>query len=620
MRGHPVRGAKTGRAHKQNAVAPLLAEAVRHHRAGHLERAERLYQKVLKTAPDHGDALHLLGLVRYQLGDLVAGERLIRAALARNGQPAAYHNSLGVVLLASGRNDLARASFEAALERDPGYAEACNNLGNAYQNEGQFSESVRAYRRALDLRPDYTEAWFNNGRAERQLGRLESAAECFRRALELRADYAKAERSLGDVLGERGDRSGAEAAFRRALAIDPADAENHAALAALLERLSRLDEALTHAAEALKRDPYAVRAAVVAARCHRRAGRPQAGLQQLQALDLTAKDAESQAIVAFEQAALHDRAGDYDRAYARYCEANALMLRTPQGQHVDQAVTRRRIAGLVARFTAPWVQTWSRTPPQDRPSPAFLIGFPRSGTTLLDQILDAHPRLITMEEKDVLDVVRARIDRSDEGYPDALQALTESQINELRSLYFERAQEYLGGAPEGLLIDKMPLNTIDAGLIYRLFPDARIILALRHPCDVVLSAFMQAFQPNEAMVHFTTLRGSAEFYAEVMGLWQRYTAVLPLQVTMVHYEDLVVDFAGETSRLLDFLGVGWDDAVAGYAERAKSRAIATPSYHQVVQPIYKRSVGRWNNYRAAFTDILPILQPFIDAWGYQTGD
>jgi len=618
MTGQPFRGSKTKRPHKQSSVAPVLAEGVRHHRAGHLERAARLYQKVLKTEPGHGDALHLLGLVRYQRGDLVSGERLVREAIARNGQSAAFHNSLGVVLLALGRNEEACAIFSAALERDPGYAEACNNLGNAYQNLGQLSQAISSYRRALDLRPDYAEAWFNQGRAESTRGQPGAAAGCFRRALDLRNDYAKAERSLGDVLGEQGDRAGAETAFRRAIAIDPADAENHAALAAMLERMSRLDEALTVAAEALMRDPNSVRAAVTAARCHRRSGRPDAGLQQLQKLDLTGKEAEFQAIAAFEEAALHDRAGDYDRAFARYCDANALMLQTPQGRKVDPVTTKRRIAGLTGRFTPEWVQSWSPPPPENRPAPAFLIGFPRSGTTLLDQILDAHPRLTTMEEKDVLDVVRARIDRSAEGYPDALQALTESQVNELRSLYFERAEDYLGGTPEGLLIDKMPLNTIDAGLIHRLFPGARIILALRHPCDVVLSAFMQAFQPNEAMVQFTTLKSSAEFYADVMALWRCYTAVLPLKVTTVRYEDLVADFDGETRRLLDFLGVGWDDAVAGYGERAKSRAIATPSYHQVVQPIYNRSVGRWHNYRAAFTDVLPTLQPFIDAWEYHT--
>jgi hypothetical protein len=160
------------------------------------------------------------------------------------------------------------------------------------------------------------------------------------------------------------------------------------------------------------------------------------------------------------------------------------------------------------------------------------------------------------------------------------------------------------------------LNTIDIGLIHRLFPDARIILALRHPCDVVLSGFMQPFQPNAAMIHFATLADTARFYAQVMELWQAYRAVLPLDVAVIRYEDLVADVAGEARRLLDFLNLPWDDAVLQYAEHARSRAIATPSYHQVVQPIYRRSVGRWRNYGFAFADILPVLVPALAAFGY----
>ena len=175
--------------------------------------------------------------------------------------------------------------------------------------------------------------------------------------------------------------------------------------------------------------------------------------------------------------------------------------------------------------------------------------------------------------------------------------------------------------PEGArLVDKMPLNTVDAGLIARLFPKAKVLLALRHPCDVVLSGFMQAFKPNPAMVQFETLKSSALFYAAVMDLWRQYEPVLPLSVHRVRYEDLIADFEGETRRMLAFLGVAWDDAVLAYAERAKGKAIATPSYHQVTQPIYTRSVGRWRNYHAAFADVLPILEPWLKAFGYQDGD
>ena len=127
---------------------------------------------------------------------------------------------------------------------------------------------------------------------------------------------------------------------------------------------------------------------------------------------------------------------------------------------------------------------------------------------------------------------------------------------------------------------------------------------------------MQAMKPNAAMVLFDSLGSTARFYAQVMGLWLQYREVLPLSVLPVRYEDLVADLPGETRRILEFLDLPWDDAVLGYAEHAQTRTIATPSYHQVVQPIYRRSVGRWRNYADAFEDVLPILQPFIEAFGY----
>ena len=185
----------------------------------------------------------------------------------------------------------------------------------------------------------------------------------------------------------------------------------------------------------------------------------------------------------------------------------------------------------------------------------FLVGFPRSGTTLLDQILDAHPALTTMEEKDALDQVRRAVDRLPGGYPEALAGLDDAAVDGLRRLYWAEVARHLGDRGGQTLVDKMPLNTIDAGLIYRLFPGRRILLALRHPCDVVLSGFMQAMQPNAAMMLFDSLVSTAQFYAQVMDLWSVYRAVLPLTVLTVRYEDLVADLPGETQRILSFPGL-----------------------------------------------------------------
>ena len=603
---------------KGDAVAALLREAVRLHQAGQFDRAQALYTRILALAPDQPDALHLSGLLRYQAGDLANAATLIRRALGLNPRAASYHNSLGVVALAQGRAEEARAHFAAALNRDASYAQALNNLGNALQVLGRLSEAVEAYQRALALNPADAETHANLGRALQALSRPADAAQAFRRALALKPASAAAKRGLADALAGTAARAEAEALYREAIALAPDDPHNRAALASFLERTGRLEEALTAAGEALARERGNVRAAVAEARALRRLGREEEALERLDGLELAKADAEAQSYATFEKAMLCDRLGAYARATALFGQANALMLTTAAAAGIDREAYPRLIARLKARFSAGWVESW--TPPvdepSDRPAPIFLIGFPRSGTTLLDQILDSHPALTTMAEKDALDVVRARIERLPAGYPDALATLDAATLQDLRAQYFARVAHHLGGPPVGILVDKMPLNTIDAGLIWRLFPHAKIILALRHPCDVVLSGFMQPFQLNQTMIHFTTLTGTARFYADVMGLWQRYAELLPLSVVQVRYEDLVADVAAESRRIVEGLGLTWDDAVLRYAEHAKERAIATPSYHQVVQPIYRRSAGRWLNYRDAFADVLPILEPFIAAWGY----
>lgn len=605
-------------------AARLVAEGVRRHQQGDLRKAEVCYRQALRLDSQQADALHLSGLVAYQSGAAAEGLGLIEKALAIQPRQAPFHNSHGVVLLALHRLTDAEQAFRRALARDPFYPEAFNNLGNALQRQDRLDEAVGAYDQALAAKPDYADAWRNRGRALHLAGRPEEAVASLRRSLDLLPGEAKTLRWLGDAQGAAGTREAAEASFREAIAADPADAQAHAALAALLERSSRLDEARAAAEAALECDRRLLRAAVTAARVHRRQGRTGAALVILDAAEREGAAAEpaapldERAQAAFERGQTLDRAGDYPAAYAAFDLGNRLLAEAPAARHIDRTFFPRLIDRLRTRFSREWVAGWQPEPAVAAPgtTPVFLIGFPRSGTTLLDQILDSHPALSTMEEKDALDQVRRAVDRLPGGYPDALANLEAAALDDLRHLYCSEVAGHMGDLGGRTLVDKMPLNTIDAGLIHRLFPQARLLLALRHPCDVVLSGFMQAMQPNAAMVLFDSLESTARFYAQVMDLWGWYRTVLPLAVLPVRYEDLVADLPGEARRILEFLGLPWDDAVLGYAEHARARAISTPSYHQVVQPIYRRSVNRWRHYAFAFDDVTPVLQPFIAAFGY----
>src|SRR5205085_4640311 len=228
---------------------------------------------------------------------------------------------------------------------------------------------------------------------------------------------------------------------------------------------------------------------------------------------------------------------------------------------------------------------WRPVAPGTRVSPVFLVGFPRSGTTLLDTLLMGHPALNVMEEVPLLERPAAAL-----GDFERLPELSEAETEHLRDLYFEA----LGPVDGRTIVDKLPLNLLGAPLIHRLFPDAKFIFAARHPCDVVLSCFMQPFDLNPAMANFLDLENAARLYDLVLSFWERASAILPLQVHTLRYEALVEDKEAEMRDLIAFLGLGWDERVLDNQKVAAERGpIVTPSYAQVAQPIYKRARGRW---------------------------
>jgi hypothetical protein len=192
----------------------------------------------------------------------------------------------------------------------------------------------------------------------------------------------------------------------------------------------------------------------------------------------------------------------------------------------------------------------------------------------------------------------------------------------LRGAYFEELDRHLDGdRRDALVVDKLPLNAVRAGLIHRMFPNAKFLFALRHPCDSVLSCFMQRFGLNNAMAQFLDLGDAARYYDKVMSLWMQYRAVLPLDVHTLRYEDLVRDFRTTIGDVLDFLALDWDDSVFDYIDTAKKRGkINTPSHDQVIQPLYSRASGRWRKYEDQMKPVLPLLLPWAERFGYGDGE
>lgn len=527
---------------------------------------------------NRGNALH-------DRGDIEGAIAKYRSALALKPDFAQAHYNLGIALKDGGKLKDAAAHFQKAAALLPNSAEAQNNLGTVLVNTGKPDEAVAAYRKALAIRGDCAETRFNLGVALEELGRLEEATASYREAVALRPDYAEAHQNLMnlfEVTNRSGDLREAVAAAKQNCSGNP--------------RIG-LGEALL-----LKRNgDYAAARAI------------------LEAASKPPDDPAFLAARAYLLGELCDRLGDTEAAYRYFREGGLRRRDTPGARRVDGTRYLYRIGVLARRFTADWIAEWSYPESNDdRRDPVFLVGFPRSGTTLLDTVLRSHAAITVVEEKPALHSMRTVLARLPGGDPDGLANLDPDHLAELRRAYFAKIDEFLEpGDRSGIVIDKLPLNIVEAGLIHRVFPKSRFLFVLRHPCDCVLSCFMQNFKLNDAMANFLDLEDAARLYDKVMTLWQQYQTVLPLTVHTVPYESIVEAFDETVSPILGFLDVGWDDGIRNYAATAGARArINTPSYNQVTQPLYTQARGRWERYREHMQPVLPDLLQWARQFGY----
>jgi tetratricopeptide (TPR) repeat protein len=562
-----------------------LGLAMRHHGAGRLRQAEAIYQQILDNAPDHPVALQLLGIVTYQAGNSQDAIELITKALTIKPDYAEANYNLGNILKELGRLDEAVARYEKALAIQPNYAEAHTNLGATLQLLGSYGDAAACCRKALAIRPDNVEAHNNLAAALYKLGQLDDAVASYRNAIALKPDYVQAHANLAELFEKSNQTEDLRAAV--------ADAKRHCP-----------DDLRIALREAwlLKRDgDYAKARAVL----------ENAGGQEIDPHFLAAR--------AHLLGDLCDRMDDVDAAFGHCEKGNLLCAETIEAKNADGSRQVAQIDELTKQFTPRWVQGWSHfEPTDDRSDPVFLVGFPRSGTTLLDTILRSHPAIAVVEEKPALWSARQALRQMGKDYPAGLAELNRDGFSKLRSTYFAELDTHLGPDNKGaVVIDKLPLNLVHAGFIQRIFPQARLLFAQRHPCDCVLSCFMREFVLNDSMANFLDLDDAAHFYAKAMTLWQQYQAVLPLAVHSVRYEALIETLKETLEPLLDFLDLGWDDRLHDYRQTAYRRQkISTPSYNQVTQPLYTRASGRWERYRAHLQPVLPVLLPWAKTFGY----
>ncbi|MBC8445351.1 MAG: sulfotransferase [Rhodospirillaceae bacterium] len=520
---------------------------------------------------------------------------------------------------AAGQFAQADSLYQKILQTTPDHAETLHLLGILYHQVGKIDNAMEFMRKALASKPDFAEAHSDLGNMLLALGRLEEAVASYQNATLIKPEFAEAHSNLGIAQMNLGMLDDAALSYGKAIAVKPDYANAHYNLCEVLEKTNRTDDLRTALENAKKHCPQDYRLALREAQLLKRDNNFADARTLLDSMRTGTDDAGFMIARAYLLGELCDRLDDVESAYGYFSEGNLRVSQSPPVQQIDKATPFARIDVLAGRFSADWIASWSNIECNDsRPDPVFLVGFPRSGTTLLDTILRSHQGISLVEEMPTIQNVEQALEHLPGTNPNGLAGLDQSGLMHLRQVYFAELDKHL--EPEkaaNIVIDRMPWNNTAAGHIKRIFPDARFIFAQRHPCDCVLSCFMQNFLPSDANVNFLNLEDAAHLYDRTMNLWQQYQDVLELDVCTVRYEDLVDSFEKTLTPVLDFLGVDWDEGIRDYTETAKRRGtISTASYNQVTQPIYKRASGRWQRYQQHLQTVLPVLLPWAKRFGY----
>jgi tetratricopeptide (TPR) repeat protein len=469
----------------------------------------------------------------------------------------------------------------------------------------------------LALNPEHAEGLLNVGICHHIQRDFAKARSAFEKSIAADPSQPRALRHMGGLLREMQDSRGALDYYRQALAVSPGDGDLRAELIATLELLSELDEAEEAVKDGLSLNPQDAGILFESAKLHRRRKDYDGAWQILSSINPQQLPSRLLLSYYYECGTTADRIDRFEEAFAAYGKGNELALTSIRARNTDPAALPRQIERM-RNWLGHGAPALADGPDEDLGADlCFLIGFPRSGTTLLDVMLDGHDRVLSLEEKPTIEHVAFALDRLPGHYPEAMSSLTGDQKAELRLLYRNKIAQFR--RPEHtLVIDKMPIRTVHAAFMHRLFPDAKFIFAERHPCDVVLSNFMQHYAINEAMIHFARFKTAIDMYDSVMRLWVLTEEKLSgLRVQRVRYESLIVDTESVLRDTCVFLDLPWQEGMDRHQDTIAQRTqIKTNSYHQVAEPVYQRSKFRWLNYRNHFEPYMNVLQPHIDRMGY----
>jgi tetratricopeptide (TPR) repeat protein len=486
-----------------------------------------------------------------------------------------------------------------------------------------FQQSIDLLERATRLDPANPLVQMNLGRFYGLRYDYAAAERCFEKAIRVASNKAEAFTEAGKRSREFDTPAMAERYFQKAVAQPDASSEACTRLAEIYERQHRLEEAGELIDRALGLNPGNAMALLGRARLDRQANRLGDAERRLRSIPPGA-ERETRALACYELGSVLDRQKRYDEAMAAFLEAKSI-LRLDAAPHINELkVVRERLKLARESLTPETLQRWADQGAQLQPSRrlALLAGHPRSGTTLLEQVLDAHPDIVSSEETMIFhDYAFVPLRR---GFEDplmlpVLEAASVEALRQARAAYFQAIELSLGSPLAGrLLVDKNPSYTFLIPALVRIFPEIKLLIALRDPRDVCLSVFMQPLVPlKQGNAGYLSLASTVDDYVELMSMWRTLARIIKNPYLEIRYEDIVESLADVAPKVLSFLDVPWDARILKFDEHARGKMVRSPTYADVAKPVFKTAMGRWRNYQKYLEPHLEKLEPFVKAFGYE---
>lgn len=606
------------------AVDPdaLVDAATALYQRGQYDAAASRCRRALKARPAHLGALNLLGVALNAQGQHAKASEIFAELTRREPGHVDHWMNLGTALLAQRRHADALAAYAQASALGEASADFFYNVGLVHLDMGNFEAAHAVLADARRLAPDDADICYQHAVCCDETMRHAEAIAALRdwpRMRGLRTDLLA---KIGLLLMKLGELRSAEDAVDLAARDPQPDAESALRMIQVQERTNRLAQARAALAR-LKADPRSSSLGTDLLLAEARLADREGSWQDAHDLYVEILDSTPQFHLRhnhlFPLARMLDALGRSDEAFAALEEAHrsqVAYLKLTMPNAASRQSQPFRLADLcsdAADFAA-WDTTGA---PSLEESPIFIVGFPRSGTTLLEQTLDANPSLASMDETWFLHETIDRMIQQGFSYPDRLSSMSGAWLAELRGLYWERVRSKIKLAPGLRVVDKNPLNLLALPAIRRLFPNARILLAVRHPCDVILSCYMQHFGAPDFVLLCRDLPSLATAYRRAFDCWYREADILRPAAREVRYETLVADFETEVRAIADYLDLAWTDSMLEPGRHAASKGfISAPSYSQVVQPVNARAVGRWNSYASHFAPVISHLRLYLERWGY----